>query len=453
MNDILILDDGLDGHPHIDTICREWSDEFVVHSAPDEESISHFIWEKQVKLIICDLSSGYGPQLDYLASLTHIFPYIPCIAIISKGQHLHKDVLNIGVTLCLEAPVNPEEMKKAIHQVLDEAHSGTVRGIPVHSLLQMLETEEKTCTLKIQGKDGVGLIYLNDGVAVAAETDDHVNEEAMHSMLVWEDATVDILHFNSQRSSEIEQSLISIIMEAFRLKDERESQRDKPKENGQAKLELKQLSTSDNRLSLDVGARVQIEFSGLETHLVSSIVGMVTRQFIIVATPHPHAAVRESLKKDKNIVIKYLNMGRLCMFKTELIEEIESPHSLLFLKYPPIIHFHELRRAKRTNIYVPCGLQYGAKDILKGVLIDLSFVGCLFLTKSKGKSISPSLDIDSALKLSFKLPGAEQNQILTGKVKNIQKTTTEIRFGIEFIGLPNHLKEAIDSYVQTLENE
>ena len=453
MNNILILEDGLNGDSHIGNMCAEWSADFVVYVAPDEKNISNFIWEKQINLIICDLSSGYGPQLDYLASLTHIFPYIPCITIISKGQHLHEDVLNIGATLCLEAPVNPEELKKTIHRVLDEANSGTMRGIPVHSLLQMLETEEKTCTLKVQGKEGKGLIYLNEGVAVAAETDDQVNEEAMHSILVWEDTTVDILHFNSQRSSEIEQSLISIIMEAFRLKDERESHRNKPKENGKAKFELKQLSTSDNRLSLDVGAKVQIEFSELETHLVSSIVGMVTRQFIIVATPHPHAAVRESLKKDKNIVIKYLNMGRLCMFKTELIEEIESPHSLLFLKYPPIIHFHELRRAKRTNIYVPCSLKYGTKDILKGVLIDLSFVGCLFLTKSKGNTIPSSLDIDSSLKLSFKLPGAEQNQILTGKVKNIQKTTTEIRFGIEFIGLPNHLKESIDNYVQTLENE
>ena len=451
MNNILILEDDRNGNAKIAGICREWSDELTVFTAPDEKNISNYIWENQINLILCDLSSGYGPQLDYLASLTHIFPYIPCLAIISKAQHLREDVENVGASLCLESPVTSHDLQNYINQILDEASSGTVRGIPVHSLLQMLETEEKTCTLRVQCKDSLGLIYLDNGVVVAAETDEQVNEEAMYSILVWEETTIDILHFNRQRTTEIEQSLISIIMEAYRLKDEQENRNDAPKKNGLTQFELKQLSTTDNRLSLDVGAKVQMEFGELETHLVSSIVGMVTSQYIIVATPHPHSAVQKALQNDKKIVIKYLNMGRLCMFKTELIEEIESPHNLLFLKFPPIIHFHELRRAKRTNIYVPCGLKYDSENILTGVLIDLSFMGCLFLTKSKGKTVLPSLDINSTLKLSFKLPGAEQNQILSGKVKNMQKTTTELRIGIEFIDLPAHLKDAIDEYVQALE--
>lgn len=453
MNNILILEDKLDDNPKLETICRKWSDDLQIYTVPHENKVSNYIWDKEINLILCDLSSGYGPQLDYLGSLTHLFPYIPCIAIISKGQHLHDDVLNIGAVLCLETPLNPEKLKETVDHVLDDTASGTVRGIPVHSLLQMLETEEKTCTLKVEGNEGTGYIYLDGGVAVAAEKEDQVNEEAMYSILVWEDPKVDIIHFNRQRSDEIEQSLISIIMEAFRLKDERESQLEKPKDNGRAKSDLKQLSTTDNRLSLDVGAKVQMEFSALDTHLVSSIVGMVASKSIIVTTPHPHNAVRDALQDDKQIIIKYLNMGRLCMFKTQLIEEIESPHNLLFLEYPPIIHFHELRRAKRTNIYVPCGVKYGPDKILKGVLIDLSCIGCLFLTKSKGGTMLPNLDIDSNIKLSFKLPGSDQNQIINGNVKNLHKTTTELRIGLEFVGLQSNLKDAIDEYVQSLENE
>ncbi len=453
MNNIILLEDRLKDDPKLESICRKWSNELQIYSAPDENTISNYIWDKEINLILCDLSSGYGPQLDYLASLTHLFPYIPCIAIISKGQHLQDDVLNIGAAICLETPINPEQLKETVDHVLDDTASGTVRGIPVHSLLQMLETEEKTCTLKVEGNDGTGYIFLDNGVAVAAEIEDQVNEEAMYSILVWEDPKVDIIHFNRQRSNEIEQSLISIIMEAFRLKDERESQLEKPKGNGQTKSELKQLSTTDNRLTLDVGAKVQMEFSKLDTYLVSSIVGMVASKFIIVTTPHPHSAVRDALQDDKQITIKYLNMGRLCMFKTKLIEEIESPHNLLFLEYPPIIHFHELRRAKRTNIYVPCAVKYGPDKILRGVLIDLSCIGCLFLTKNKGKKMLPNLDIDSIIKLSFKLPGADQSQIIKGNVKNLHKTTTELRIGLEFIDLQSHLKDAIDEYVQSLENE
>ncbi len=447
MKKVIILEDDLNGNTKLSSICTAWPDELDICVAPDEKDVSVFIREEQVDLILCDLSSGYGPQLDYLASLTSIFPYIPTIAVISPGQYLPDEVHSKGVTMCLETPVNSAELRVKLHQVLDHATSGTVRGIPVHSMLQMLETEGKTCTLRVVRENGSGLIFLNSGVAVAAETEDQVNEEAMYSILAWEDTTVDIIHFNGQRPTEIEHSLISIIMEAFRLKDEREIEEHKPKDSIQAKFELKQFSTNENRVSLDVGAKIQMEFSQLDTHLVSTIVGLVDSQYVIVSTPTPFSSLRDTLQNKEKLVIKYLYMGRLCMFKTRVIEEIASPHNLLFLEYPPIIHFRELRRARRSDIYVPCVLKYGPVEALTGVLLDLSCMGCLFLTKSKDRSKLPNLDIDVEVKLNFRLPGADFNQVLNGKVKNYQKNTTELRVGVEFSDLQGHLKDSIAGYI------
>lgn len=433
-------------------MCAALTNRLEVHSAANELKALKTLHEQKIELIICDLSSGYGLRSDNLAAITYKYPYIPCLAVIDQEQNLEEDVLNLGVSACLTIPLEISEFREQLHNLLRESTSGKVRGIPVHSLLQMFEGDEKTCTLKVESEGRTGYIYMNKGVPTAAETEEHVNEDAIYAIVAWEDTIIDILHYNGQRSSEIGQSLLSLIIEAFRLKDERESLEESQHSTNKPKLQLQHVSTAGNSLAIEMGAKIKIEIEGVDAPLSSTMVGMIPNQYLLVTAPNPADIVKQAEGEDNKLVVKYLHLGRLCMFRTKIQEHLESPRNLLFLEYPPVIHFHELRQAKRTSIFVPATLLYGGDREFSGVLIDLSSMGCLYHLKLRGNMQLPFLDIDTPVSLRCLLPGISEDQLLKGRVRNLKKSAAEIRVGIQFIELSDDLKEAIENYVFSVES-
>ena len=452
MKKLLIIEDEYTQHEPIAGMCAALTNRIEIHNATNELQALKALHEQKIELIICDLSSGYGLRSDNLAGITYKYPYIPCPAVINEDQHLEADVLGLGVSACLTTPLEIPALRKQLQNLLRESTSGKVRGIPVHSLLQMFEGDEKTCTLKVESEGRTGYIYMAKGVPVAAETDDHLNEDAIYAIVAWEDTIIDILHYNGQRSNEIGQSLLSLIIEAFRLKDERESLEEREQSPNKPKLQLQHVSTAGNSLAIEMGAKIKIEIEGVDAPLSSIMVGMIPNQYLLVTCPNPADIVERMEGEENKLVVKYLHLGRLCMFRTKVLEQIDSPRNLLFLEYPPVIHFHELRQAKRTSIFVPATLLCDDDREFSGVLIDLSSMGCLYHLKLRGSVQLPFLDIDTPVELRCLLPGIGEDQLLKGMVRNLKKSAAELRVGIQFMELSEALKETIDNYVFSVEN-
>ncbi len=420
--------------------------------ASEEQAALNFLTEQEIALVVYDLSSWNDVQNEIFSHLTHMFPYIPSIALVDKDDNIREYVLQNGAGLCFTRPFKSDELWQGAHELIETATSGTVKGFPIHSLLQMFKTESKTCTLKIQGKEDDGLIFVKQGVVVAAETSNQKNEDAIYAIITWEDAIAEILYFNLQRQQEIKKPLISLIMEAFRLKDERDSLSEKQESQNKPRLELKHISTAGNRLSLDIGAKIKLEFDDMESQLTSSMVGMVPDKYLLVSTPTPFPIEENAINSGNRITVKYLHMGRLCMFKTHLLKSIVDPYQLLFLGYPSIIHYHELRRAKRTSILIPCTTHPPSGETFNGVLIDLSRLGCLCQIKAKRSKPLPTIDINTEIQIRCLLPGVKQDPELCGVVKNINKSSSEIRMGIEFINLQSEMLATIDRYLYSVRN-
>lgn len=452
MATIIIIDNGNIEQEPIADILKENPGNYELLFAHEEQAAFVIAEQANADLIIYDLSSFRKSQLDTLTRLTTRFPYIPCIAIIDEEGEQADRVHKSGTSLCLARPLEKEGLQRHIREQLELATSGQVRGIPIHSLLQMIESDEKTCTLKIQDKERTGLIFVEKGVVIGAETGNQQDEDAIYSIITWEEASVEIRYYNGKRSQTVHKPLISLIMEGFRLKDERDSIKEKQESQKKPRLELKHISTAGNRISLDMGSKIKMEFDELDTPLISTMVGMIPDEYILVTTPTPFSIVQNALDSGSRIIIKYLHMGRLCMFKTKLLKAIDDPHHLLFLDYPPVIHYHELRRAKRTSIFIPCTLHLARGPEFYGVLIDLSGYGCLCQLKAKGNAPLPSLDINATVQLRCLLPGLKEDQELTGTVKNFKMSSADVRIGLEFSGLQDYLREAIEKYVYSVEN-
>ncbi|MBU1168834.1 MAG: DUF4388 domain-containing protein [Proteobacteria bacterium] len=100
---------------------------------------------------------------------------------------------------------------------------GQIQGISLGSFLQIVHMDKTTCTLKIYSNDDIGYLYLKDGALVAAETGQLENVEAAYEILSWNKAVI-IIDNAPIPDQRITVSLMSILMEGLRRKDEKNAQ-------------------------------------------------------------------------------------------------------------------------------------------------------------------------------------------------------------------------------------
>ena len=431
---------------------EKWQKEINILTARDERAAMTIMSQQQVDLVVCDLSLPDGNSLEDFSLLTHTFPYVPCIALSQGDIFLPEEAMRRGASHCLEKPVDTSNLLLHAGELLDSATSGTVKGIPIHSLLQMLETEEKTCTLQVTKKLETGLLYIKDGVLIGAEAKNFTGEAAAHLILSWQETVIRIRFYNGQRRRQINKPLISIIMEAFRLGGERDRQPAKTSSAHKLQLPLQHLSTLGKRIPLEIGSRLELEFPHLDSLFESVMVGMLRDNYLIVTNPQPSADMADLVGGEQRVIMKYVHKGRVWMFKSQLLKAIDSPSQLLFFEYPGVIHYHELRKAKRSSIFIPSTIHINDQQELYGTLVDLSTTGGLYHIKHKKDIALPQIDMHTAVLLRCLLPGIKEEQQINGRVRNIQIDLAEARIGIEFINLQPHLADSIGQYLYTIES-
>jgi CheY-like chemotaxis protein/c-di-GMP-binding flagellar brake protein YcgR len=429
----------------------QWQKKVKILTAPEEKSAIIIMSRRQVDLVVCDLALPESATLEDFSLLTHTFPYIPCIALAKEKGPVQKEVLRRGASHCLTKPLDSSKLLLHSAELLDTGTSGNIKGIPIYSFLQMLEAEEKTCTLQVNKKDEKGLLYIKNGALIGAESKNFTGEKAAHLILSWQETVLEILFFNGQRKRQINMPLISIIMEAFHLKNERDKQNKQKNLVKKHQLPLKHLSTRGKRIPLEIGYRVKLEFPHLDTLFESTIVGMLQENYLIIATPQPLSDREDLVGGQQRVMVKYVYKGRVWMFKSQLMKAIESPSQLLFFEYPGVIHYHELRNAKRTSIFIPSTFHLRNEPELYGALIDLSMTGCLSQIKHKGENLLPLISINTTVMLRCLLPGIKEEQKINGRVRNMKIDHNETRIGIEFENLQPHLADTIGKYLYSLE--
>jgi twitching motility two-component system response regulator PilG len=99
--------------------------------------------------------------------------------------------------------------------------TGVIKGfITVSSFIQILELEQKTCTLGVYSKDRDGYLFIRNGAVLDAETGALQGEEAAISILGWEDTQIRVISSCEKKKKAIKSSLTRLIIEAARCKDE-----------------------------------------------------------------------------------------------------------------------------------------------------------------------------------------------------------------------------------------
>jgi CheY-like chemotaxis protein len=223
MDKVLIADDDLEIQRILQSGLERYKDKFEVILANNGEEAISVLEQGDISVLVTDIRM---PKIDGLALLAYIsenYPEIPCIVMTGyptadMQERVSKDILHF-----LQKPFKIGTLAQAITEALDrDIPAGSLDGISVANILQLIEIEEKTCLIEIVSTvGGKGLFYFKDGELYDAISGNLKGEEAALEIIVMEKPKIRFRNIpNKKIARRIKTGLTGLIMEAARLKDE-----------------------------------------------------------------------------------------------------------------------------------------------------------------------------------------------------------------------------------------
>jgi hypothetical protein len=193
--------------------------------------------EKHVDLIVTDTTTaGMGPLP---AHLKHHHPGIPVFAKADpEAREPHEELKASVISYIFPEPVDLEMIAARILDEFDAAAAGQIHSVSLSSFLQLVEMENRTCTLTIRPRDGAhkGRLHFFRGELFAAETGDLEHEAAAYEILGWEKASILIQNTCRKTEKQLSEPLMKILIKANRREDEKSAPFSRPgKEAGDRK--------------------------------------------------------------------------------------------------------------------------------------------------------------------------------------------------------------------------
>ncbi|MBN1276172.1 MAG: response regulator [Deltaproteobacteria bacterium] len=224
IRDILIVDDDQEMLLSLKEGLERYGDTFSVLLAGDGEDAIKKLKNNHISLVVTDLKM---PRIDGFALLAHVmenYPDIPVIMITAYSTPKMKIMAKEGGAVgYIEKPFLVEDLARKIMSTLrNEADGGTLHSVSSGMFLQVIEMEQKTCTIRVDnsslGKKGV--LFFREGNLLDARINGIQGESAALQILSWDNVNISIQNECLQQKKIIHGDLQAILLEAMRLKDE-----------------------------------------------------------------------------------------------------------------------------------------------------------------------------------------------------------------------------------------
>ncbi len=220
MKTVLIVDDEMDFLICSKNFLNVYAEQIEVLVAANGQEALHILDTTSVDLLVTDIKM---PVMDGVELLTHLSKKHLDIAVIVITAHATKenlDLLNkVGQFFYLKKPFQLETLGKKILSLLKENSGAYLSRFTLTNLLQLIEMEEKTCTLLVTSEGKSGYLYLEKGELINAELNGFDGKEAASEIISWEGAETEIQGVRP-KERKIHSPLMSILLEATRLRDE-----------------------------------------------------------------------------------------------------------------------------------------------------------------------------------------------------------------------------------------
>lgn len=241
---VLIVDDDQEMLLALKEGMEKYDDTFSVLLAGDGMVAIEKLKRNTISLVVTDLKMPLMDGFSLLAYIMGNYPGIPVIIITGYSTPEMKSLAKKGGAVgYIEKPFLINELARQVIETLrKEADGGTLHNISSAMFLQLIEMEQKTCTIRIYDNDSgkQGILFFKEGELMEARFDSYHGEQAAHRIFTWEDVNISIHYGCDQKERKIKKDLQTILLEAMHLKDE--SSKEKKPEQTFEKIENPEVS-------------------------------------------------------------------------------------------------------------------------------------------------------------------------------------------------------------------
>ncbi len=183
-----------------------------------------------ISVVITDLKMPKMDGLALLRTLTGDYPDIPVIIVSAYGtDKIREAARKNGALFFLEKPCAIEKIIGAINTSLKkESDGGSMHGITPGMFLQLMEMEEKTCTVRLLNPqtNKPGVLFFVSGDLYDARIAGKRGIDAAYDIFAWDNVSLSIQNVCRLRENRINSDLQGILLEAMRRKDEEQEKND-----------------------------------------------------------------------------------------------------------------------------------------------------------------------------------------------------------------------------------
>jgi DNA-binding response OmpR family regulator len=167
-------------------------------------------------LVIVELAlPGYARGAELVRELRRRPRRLPILLVTDAPEEAWRR--GVDVDGVLVKPLDIDQLAARVERLLDLHRGSIVRGIALATLLQVLEVERKTVTLRVEGPT-TGRLWIRDGVLVRAECADVRGREAFFAMLDWALPVVEVTE-RCDTPATMQESLQALLLEHAVEKD------------------------------------------------------------------------------------------------------------------------------------------------------------------------------------------------------------------------------------------
>ncbi|MCP4687164.1 MAG: response regulator [Desulfobacterales bacterium] len=224
IRNVLIVDDDQEMLLALKEGLEKYRETFTVSMAGDGLIAVDKLKQSTFSLVVADLKM---PGMDGFSLLAHImkhYPDIPVIIITAYSTpKMEKLAWQGGAVGYIAKPFMIEDLaKKMMETIRKESEGGTLHSVSSGMFLQLVEMEQKTCTIRLSDKktDLNGVLFFRDGELMDARVDDLQGKAAAYKIFAWDEVNLSIQNICNQKENLINSDLQPIILDAMRLKDE-----------------------------------------------------------------------------------------------------------------------------------------------------------------------------------------------------------------------------------------
>ena len=224
IKNVLLVDDDREMLVALKEGFQRYKDSFAILLAADGLKAVESLKKNTISLVVTDLKMPGMDGFELLAHIMEHYPDIPVIIITGYSTpEMERLAREGGAVGYIAKPFLIENLARQIIATLrKESEGGTLHNVSSGMFLQLVEMEQKTCTIRLEDKysNKKGILFFNEGELYDARVNDLQGKNAAYEIFSWDQVNLSIQNGCALKEKRIHSEMQHLILEAARRKDE-----------------------------------------------------------------------------------------------------------------------------------------------------------------------------------------------------------------------------------------